>query len=58
MKNIVGVLAAIFIALALLGTGAAKAIMGTFTNAFGWTIGGLMGICLLLAIVLAVLGKK
>ena len=56
--NIVAWIIAGVMLLILLGTGAAAQIMGAFTSTFGWVLGRILGLCIILAIVFAVFNKK
>jgi len=58
MSNTTAIIIASIIALILLGTGAAAEIMGAFTSTFGWAIGGLLGLCIILAIIFSVFDRR
>lgn len=58
MTNTTGIIIAAVVALILLFTGAAAQIIGAFGEAFGWALGGLMGICIVLAIIFAAMDRK
>lgn len=58
MANTTGLVVAIVMAAVLLLTGAAAEIIGAFSSAFGWTLGGLMGVCIVLAIIFASMDNR
>jgi len=58
MPNTTAIIIAAVIALILLGSGAAAEIMGAFTSTFGWVIGGLLGLCIICAIIFSVFDRR